>query len=167
MSSTACFGHIRSGSITITLTNGAAWADVGAQLTVVYNNLKIADVVSGANYTINGTHVITNETGGLAWKVAFGLAPNTTVKHRNQSSNMSITFANGSQRTWSVDRTREWSSSGTNITVSVYSENSGNVDVWGANRYGTTFTNSIPTTVAADNNPSCPWKPYQGKTEHM
>ncbi len=162
-----CNGMIRSGVVTIQNANGIVWNTAGAQLTVNYDNLKVTDVVSGETYTVSGTHTITNETGGLAWRVIAGLAPNTTVTHRNQSSNMSITFPNGSQRTWTVDRTRSWSSNSNSstITVSVYSEATGNVTETGTNRFGDAFTNTIISPVTANNN--CMWRPYTGKWEHQ
>jgi len=69
-----------------------------------------------------------------------------------------------------VDRTRSWNSTVTGnsnlITVSVYSEASGNIDVSGTNRYGTAFTNAITTTIAANSQTGCLFKPYQGQVTH-
>jgi len=146
----------------------------GAVITVNYDNLKIAEVLSGYTYTLNGTHTITNETGGLAWQVIAGLAPTvltpaTTVTHRIQSSNMNITFPNGiSQRNWTVDRTRSWSSNGSTITVSLSAspQSGGNTTETGTNRFGDQFTNSITSPIMA-NNSSCElWRPYTGTWTH-
>ncbi len=162
----SCNGMIRSGSITVSNTTGVLWNTAGAELTVNYNNLKVTDIVSGNTYTISGTHTITNVTGGLAWQVIAGLSPSgTTVTHRNQSSNMSVTFPNGSQRTWTVDRTRSWNITGTVITVTVSSQASGNVSESGTNRFGDAFTNTITTPITADN--TCLWRPYAGEVTHQ
>jgi hypothetical protein len=166
-----CFGITRSGTITVALTNGTHWQDVGAQLTVTYNGLKVTDVISGASFTLNGTHTITNQLGGLAWKLAYGLVTNDSTIHNFTSSNMSITFPNGSQRTWTFNRSREWTSAvvgGHNtITLTDYTTNSGGIDVTGTNRYGNAFTNAILTPISSDNNVGCLYKPYQGKTQHV
>ena len=165
---TTCNGVIRSGTVTISNAGGVLWNQAGAQLTINMNNLHITDPVTSAAYIINGTHTITNETGGLAWQVIAGTAlANTTVSHRNTSSNMTITFADGTQRSWTEDRTRSWSNANGHITVSVYSEAAGNVSETGTNRYGQSFTNIIMDTISANNNASCTWKPYIGKWEHQ
>lgn len=165
---TPCNGIIRSGTITITNTGGIPWHDAGAQLTINYD-LKATEVLSGYTYTFNGTHTVTNVTGGLAWKVLAGLSPNTTVTHRIQSTNMNITFPNGSQRTWTVDRTRSWSSNANNstytVTVSASPGASGNVTETGTNRFGDQFTNAITSPIIANNN--CSWRPYTGQWEHQ
>ena len=166
-----CFGITRSGSITASLTNGTHWQDVGAQLTITYNSLKVTDVISGASFTINGTHTITNVLGGLAWKLAYGLVTNDSTIHNFTSTNMSITFPNGTQRTWSFNRSREWTSivTGTHntITQTDFTTAAGGIDVTGTNRYGNAFTNAILTPIASNNNVLCPFKPYQGQTQHV
>ena len=164
-----CNGFYRSGTITITNTGGIPWHEAGAVLTVTYNNLK---VTNGTNtYTFNGSHTITNKTGGLAWQILAGLAPTsltptTTVTHQIQSSNMSITFPNGSTRTWTVDRIRTWSSNGSAISVSLSSDGGAPTET-GANRFGETFTNTISSAITADNTTCEIWRPYTGQWTHV
>jgi hypothetical protein len=163
-----CNGIIRNGTITIQNTNGIKWDSIGAELTISYDNLQVTDVESNNTYKINGTHKITNERGGLAWKVVAGLSSGP-VSHRNTSSNMSITFPDGSQRTWTVDRTRTWTASTSlsnpTVTVSIKSEASGNVSETGTNRFGETFTNTIISPVSANSN--CAYRPYTGEIQHQ
>jgi hypothetical protein len=166
---TACNGFYRSGTITITKIDSLPWSSAGGLLSVNYDNVKVTDIVSSNTYTLNGTHTITNVNGGLAWKVMAGLAPGTTVTHRIKSSNMSITFPNGTTSTWNVDRTRTWNSSSTTptlYTVTVSSSpGSGNITERGNNRFGEAFTNSITSPVAANSN--CAYRPYTGTWEHQ
>ncbi len=168
---TTCNGVIRSGNVTVQNSSGITWNTAGSVLTVTFNALAITDPISGNTYTVNGTHTLTKETNGLEWQIIAEVLTNQTVTRRNQSSNMSITFPDGSVRTWSVDRTRSWSSSVTGsvntITVTVSSENANHIDATGTNRYGNTFTNTIVTPIMANNNLSCTWKPYQGETQHV
>jgi hypothetical protein len=87
------------------------------------------------------------------------------VSHRITSSNMTVTYPNGSQRSWTVDRTRTWSASGNTITVSVKSEASGNVSETGTNRFGDAFTNTILSPITANSN--CAFRPYTGEFQHQ
>ena len=166
---TTCNGVVRSGTVTITNNSGLPWKEAGSVLNVVFNNLQITDPVTLATFTVNGTHTFTKETAGLEWQVIAGLTTNTTVTRRNVG-NMTISFPNGTTRTWTVDRTRSWSSvvnaNVNTITVSIYSEAAGGVDVTGTNRFGNTFTNTIVQPIAANNNAGCYWKPYTGKITH-
>lgn len=169
---TACNGIVRSGTVTITNTGGIPWHEAGAQLTITYTNLMITDQQTGNSYTLNGSHLLTNVSGGLAWQVMAGLAPNTTVTHQIQSSNMSIAFPNGTTRTWTVNRTRTWSSSGTGsaqtYTVSVSATaGTGNVTETGTNRFGDAFTNSITSPIIATNLSCEIWRPYTGTWTHV
>jgi hypothetical protein len=159
---TPCNGIVRSGTITVTNTGGIPWHLQNAELTVTYN-LTATDQITGYTYTLTGSHTILNETGGLAWQVAAGLAAGP-VTHRIQSSNMKITFPNNTQRTWTVDRTRSWSYANSVVTVSVYSENTGGVSESGTNRFGDAFSNTFVTTVTG--NSTCLFRPYTGTWQH-
>jgi len=166
--STTCNGMERSGSITIANNSGIPWNQQNSVITVTYNNLKLTDVMTGAYYTINGMHTITNETGGLAWQVIAQLVPSgTTVTHRNVSSDMSITFANGEKRTWTVDRSRTWNLTGQLITKTVFAQGANNVTESGTNRYGHDFTNQISAAIMSNNQAGCVWDPYQGGFSHV
>ena len=161
---TVCNGVKRTGTVVITLASGSAtWATQGAQVNVAINNVKVSDVSSQNSFTLNGTHTITNLTGGLAWTLWWNAPSGTVVKHRDQSSNMTVTFSDGTTGSWSVDRSRTWSLVGNVITYTISSDNSANHDTWGTNRYGETFYTSISTPIAANNySSSCWWRPYQG-----
>ncbi len=163
---TTCNGVIRSGTVTVQNTSGIPWRDANSVLNITFNNLKVTDPVTLQSYTLNGTHTLTKETAGLAWQVLYGIAPaNTTVVRRNQG-NLTVTFPDNSQRSWTVDRTRSWSNVGGPITVTVSSEAAGGVDVTGTNRYGLAFSNTIVTPIAANNQSGCTWRPYNGETVH-
>jgi len=172
---TDCQGFKRYGSITVSLTGGTHWEDVGAQLTISYNALQITDVLSGNTYTVNGSHTITNVLGGLACKIPYGLVTNDSTIHTNATTGtgMSITFPNATQRNWTFNRSSKWSSvyaGGHNtITVTEYTTAAGNIDIQGTNGYGNTFTSSILTPIASDNMPCSGfyYLPYQGQVQHQ
>jgi hypothetical protein len=105
---TPCNNVSKTGSIVATLENytgGTRWKDAGAVLKLEFQNVKVTKISSGKSLTINGTHYITNTTGGVAWKVLQGLAT-STVTHKHVADNFTITFDDGSQRVWSVRRSR-------------------------------------------------------------
>ena len=163
--STPCNGIVRSGTITIVKSSQTPWDSAGGELTITYN-LSATDQISHNTYTLTGTHTVLNETGGLAWKVAAGMASGPVI-HRIQSTNMRITFPNNTQRTWTVDRTRSWSYSNSIVTVSVYSEHAGGVAEQGTNRFGDAFTNTFVSPVSANNSTCEKWRPYTGEWQHQ
>ena len=77
---------------------GIRWRNPGAALTVTIQNLKITRIRDNKSITINGSHTITNVSGGLL----FNLPALGTITHTITSSGMSVTFDDGSQRTWQV-----------------------------------------------------------------
>jgi len=161
-------GFYRSGTIVIKNTGGIPWHEAGAVLTVTYYNLKVTNGIN--TYTLNGSHTITNKSGGLAWQVMAGLAPTaltptTSVTHQIQSSDMSVTFPNGTTSKWTVDRIRTWSSSGSTISVSLSSDGGAFTET-GTNRFGESFTNSITSPIMADNTTCEIWRPYTGEWTH-
>jgi hypothetical protein len=165
--STTCNGVKRSGQVVVTLATGSAlWSQQGAVVNVAINNVTVTDVTNGNSFTLNGTHTITNETGGLAWQLWWNAPGGTVVKHRDRSSNMTVKFSDGTTGSWSVDRTRTWSLSNTGnvITFSVSTEAANNEDTWGTNRFGEQFNTNIATPISANNDNSlCLWRPYQGR----
>ena len=162
---THCQGIIRSGEVTIEHSNSIPWDQAGGQLTVTYINLKVTDVKTKDWYILNGTHLITNETGGLAWKIIAQIVPSgTTVTHRHTSSNMTVTRSNGSTAAWSVDRTRSWNLTGQVISISVYGEARNSITETGTDGNGNAFTDQISQVIKASN--VCEWNPTQGNLIH-
>jgi hypothetical protein len=162
----------RSGSIKLQLENyasGTRWKDQGAVLDVTYNAVVVTNVVSGAHYQYDGANHITNTTGGLAWKVLAGQVQGS-VSHRHTATGLTVTFANGSQRQWSIDRTRTYSNTGgvISLTVSGNATQGGysNVDVWGTNRNGNQFYNQIVTPIEYSNSCSHYRDPNSGEFKH-
>lgn len=127
-----CQGNrIRTGTIIISVPRGQHWRDKGAVVNVAIDTLKITRVRDGKSITINGTKTITNTSGGLL----VDLATTDSIVH-DFSDNMSITFNNGSVRTWQASKHR------------VFTYNDGIVvtttgGATGTNRFGVDFTNTI------------------------
>ena len=167
---TSCDGlRNRSGVITAQLTTGNKWRDVGAVLTITYANFKVTVISSGKSTTLNGIHKITNVTGGVVAHI--GLSPNpSTIIRKIRATNMSITFDDGTVRTWSAARQRTWTgSAGIAMSLSISGDTvlSGvsNTEAWGINRAGNPFTTFMNTPIVV--NSTCGWfSPVSGKKTH-
>ncbi|HXB06093.1 MAG TPA: hypothetical protein VNW04_03235, partial [Puia sp.] len=68
------------------------------------------------------------------------------ITHTIMSTNMSVTFDNGAQRTWSVARQRVYSYNNGLVVTTTGLQTSGSIQgisEWGTNRFGNTFTTQI------------------------
>ena len=159
-----CVGNYsRTGTLKISMPNNIRWKDAGAAITVTATNLKITRVIDNKSITINGSHVYTNVTGGLL----ANLSALGTIRHTVTSDNMSVTFDNGSQRTWKIAQQREFTfNNGINITTTgLHSENGVNgIAEWGTNRFGRAFTSAIVTPVVIRQD--CSFRITSGKIQH-
>jgi hypothetical protein len=153
----------RTGSVTITWPIGQLWRDSGAVVTVTFNSLAITRLSDNKTITLNGTHTYTNTSGGSLISLPNEPA-GTTITHTITSSNMEITFDNGTQRTWSVDRQRAFTySDGYVITTSgLYTSGyTSGISEWGTDRYGNAFTVEIinPRVITE----ACSWQMTAGQ----
>jgi len=140
----SCYGYVsRNGTVTLTMPLGQHFSDVGATLTATYTNLIITRLSDGKSITINGSHTITNVTGGRIWE----LASLGTIIYDINSPGMNITFEDGTTRTWQVARRRTYSMENNSMVVSITGTHTEgtteNVSEWGTTRYGNPFTASI------------------------
>ncbi|MEQ1676880.1 MAG: hypothetical protein ABL876_09275 [Chitinophagaceae bacterium] len=161
---TNCLGNrTRTGVVVISMAQGVRWKNVGAVLNVSFQNLKITRLSDNKSITINGTQTYTNVSGGLL----FNLVALGTITHTITSSNMSITFDNGSQRNWQVARKRVFSyNNGIVITVTgTHTDGSvTGIAEWGTNRFGNGFTTIVsePLIFRQD----CSFRLTSGKVAH-
>lgn len=161
---TACLpGRTRTGVIVVSMAQGVRWRNAGAQINVTFQNFKITRTRDNKSITINGTQTHTNVSGGLL----VNLASLGTITHTITSSNMSVTFDNGQQRTWQVARQRVFTyNNGVVITVTGMHSDGGVTGIaeWGTNRFGNTFTTAItsPLVVRQD----CDFRLTSGSVKH-
>lgn len=164
-SGTSCNGSSkRTGTVVVSMPANVQWKNAGATITVTYQNLKITRISDNKSVTINGSHTITNVSGGLLYNL-----PNMqSITHTVSSSGMSITFDDGSQRTWQV-ATRRVFTYNNGIVLTITGNNSiGNVDgiaEWGTNRFGHDFMTTItqPLVVRQD----CSFRLTSGEVKHQ
>ena len=154
--------RVRTGSIVISIPQGTRWSTAGAAVTVNFNNLKIVRVADGKAITLNGTHTYTNVSGGSL--VSLNANSTTPIVHTITSDNMSITFDNGSKRTWSIARQRSFSYSGGLVITETGMHTSGTtngISEWGTNRFGNSFQTQISQALVVTQ--SCSWQLTTGQ----
>ncbi len=159
-----CFNYTyRTGVVIISMPANTRWRNPGAAVTVTCQNLKIKRLSDNKSITINGSHVMTNVTGGLLVQ----LPALQTITHTITSSNMSLTFDNGTARNWQVARQRTFTyNNGVVVTGTGTHSEAGVTGIaeWGTNRFGNSFTSSIaqPLVIRQD----CNLRLVSGKVVH-
>jgi hypothetical protein len=163
-----CSGRVRYGVITFELIAGNKWRDANSVVKVDFKNYKINKYWNGENrnLTLNGVHYIKNVSGGLVSELTP--VSSNTIVHR-VTGNMSLTFDSGATRNWKLARLRTFSSSGSDLRLTVAGDTTvagvSNVDVVGTNRFGNAFQTVISTPIQM--NSSCGWaKPTAGVKNH-
>ena len=155
--------RLRTGVIKISIPAGVLWRNAGAQLTITFINFKVTRLSDNKSLTFNGAKVITNVSGGLL----RNLSTIGTVTHSINSAGMSITFDDGSQRTWQIAKQRVFTySNGIVIsTTGTHSEGGvSGISEWGSNRYGNSFVTAIidPMVIRQD----CAFRLTSGRIKH-
>jgi hypothetical protein len=159
-----CFGNVsRTGTVVLSMPLNVKWKDAGAAITVTYQNLHITRLSDNKSITINGIHTVTNVSGGLL----INLATLGTITHSITSPGMTVTFDNGSQRSWQVAKQRVFTyNNGVVITTTgTHADGSDtNVAEWGTNRFGHAFKTSItvPLVIRQD----CNFRLTSGQVVH-
>ncbi len=163
---TVCPGALRTrqGVVVLSMPLGTKWKDAGAVLTENIQSLKITRLSDNKSITINGTRTITNVSGGRI----RDLATLGTITHTIASSGLTVTFDDGSQRSWQVNKKRvfTYSTTGVVITTTGLGTEGGYVGVseWGLNRFGNPFVTSItqPMVIRQD----CSFRLTSGQVTH-
>lgn len=161
---TNCLGNrTRTGVIVLSMAQGVRWKNAGAALSVSYQNFKVTRVSDNKSITINGSQTYTNVSGGLL----INLPVLGTITHTITSTNMSVTFDNGSQRTWQVARQRVFTyNNGVDITVTGTQTDGAVTGIaeWGTNRFGRSFITAITQPLVLKQN--CSFRVGSGKVVH-
>jgi hypothetical protein len=160
-----CWGtRTRTGVVVLTMPLGQRWRDQGAVLTTTFQNLKITRVSDNKSITINGIHEVKNVTGGRLGQ----LASLGTIVHEITSPGLSVTFDNGTTRSWRVEKRRTFTyNNGIVIrTIGIHTDGTTTgISEWGTNRFGNAFVTVIaePMTIRQ----SCDFRLTSGKVSHQ
>ncbi|MEY3344053.1 MAG: hypothetical protein RL090_1737 [Bacteroidota bacterium] len=170
---TPCFSpsRTRSGQIKVQLTSGNNWSDINSVLTLTYINFKVTRLSDNRWVMFNGVKTLTN-LNGHDW-LGF-LAGNSTHQYKERAYNVDVDFINGASAIWNIARRTTWSFSPTsNVGPKINFECTGdtslngfsNVDMWGVNRFGESFTTYY--TAPWRSNSYCGfWRPVGGTLQH-
>lgn len=161
-----CSGtRTRTGSVVITMPLGMHWKDAGAAVTLTYQNLKITRISDNKSITINGSHTITNVSGGLLVTLP---SVGGSITHTVTSSGMTITYADGTQRSWQVARQSVFTyNNGFVLTITGTHTDGSNTGIayWGTNRFGHAFTTSITSPLVFRED--CSYRLTGGEVKHQ
>lgn len=168
----ACSGKIRTGSITIQLpyngTTITTWSTIGATATLTFTNYKVVYTNNNKSLKLNGSHTVTNVSGGGWIQLAMG----NNLVHKVRS-NMQISFDNATPIQWNSAKLRTLTYTGvfpngilkaTMAGDSLY--NNKKIAMWGVNSMGDHFTITVPIDFTYDIiNPitNCIYKPLTGQ----
>lgn len=136
----------RTGTVILSMPKSMHWKDTGAVITVTIQNLKIVRLADNKSITINGVKTITNVTGGLL----TDLSSRGTIIHTIASSGLTITFDDGTQRTWQVARKRTFTYNNGVVVSETGTHTDGsntNIAEWGINRNGHAFSTAITSPI--------------------
>jgi hypothetical protein len=147
-------GFIRSGVVTVQLVQGTNWYQANAILKISFVGLKVKPRL-GNTYIYDGVRYITNVNGGLM----FGYSPNAPVRdsviHKIRATN-TITFEDGTKRTWWIARKNAYSKNTFTLASSGDSTINGvNCSLGGSTRLNTNFVVQAPQTIVSK--AACGW----------
>ena|SRR5215203_1470360 len=161
---TGCnIGYKRTGTVVASMPANVHWKDQGATITITYQNLKVTRLVDNKSITINGSHIITNVSGGLL----YNLSNQQSITHDISSSGLTVSFDDNTQHSWQVANRRVFTYDNgivLNITGTHVIGNTEGVSEWGVNRFGNNFTTSItqPLVLRQD----CAFRLTSGQVKH-
>lgn len=167
-STTTCTGYKKSGKIKVQLISGTSWRNAGATVQLTYLDYKVTKIATNKSIVINGVQNVTKQNT-IDW-ITFLTSGTGSVSYKTRANNMSITFDDGSTRTWSAAHTSSYSVASGVVTASHSGDTTitgiSSVSHWGTNRFGKTFTTAISSSIVSNN--TCGWwKPISGVVSHL
>jgi hypothetical protein len=158
-----CAGtRTRTGVVTVSFAPNFRWNQAGAQYTVKYENLKITRLSDNKSITINGEKTVTNVSGGRLRNLA---TRGSAIIHTIKSSNMNVTFDDGTTRTWQLARQRSFTyDGGIVLTITGIAPQGNGIAEWGTNRNGNTFSSAITQPLVIKQ--TCNFRLVSGQVTH-
>ena len=142
----ALTGYIKKGKITVELINGKKWTDAGA---ILRETDSVYVTYKGITRFYAGERRVTNVSGGY---FNVNAAPNPFVY--TMHSYGSVTFENGTQRTYWITRKNTFTKSSP-YSFSITGDttlNSVSCTIGGTTRYGENFLVQAPQPIVSNNN---------------
>lgn len=165
---TNCGGtRTRTGIVVLTIPLTSRWRDMGAVLTVNVQNLRIVRLRDNKSITINGIETITNTSGGRLFDLPTAGAGATRI-HDIASAGVTVTFDDGTQRTWQIAKRRTFTYDNGFVLTTEGTHTDGTItgiSEWGTNRFGNAFVAAItqPMVIRED----CSYRLVSGQVTHQ
>lgn len=134
----------RTGVITIKLISGTSWNDVDAKLLINYKDFKASKKVIGKSVLINGSHTVTNISGGNIIAIPPGgliHAIRANIKVKFDKDNTDRTWWAARKRTISEDL----------LTLTIAGDSTQQLAQGGINRRGQSFSSTISENLIFQN----------------
>ena len=161
-----CSGtRYRTGKVEIRRQVGQHWYQQGAAVIVKHINFAITKVATQKTIVLNGVKIYTNVSGGVIWQLGN---PYPAIVHRVRG-HVSITFEDGTTRTWNVARQKTFTGNPPEnliLTTDGFGSAGSFTDlvIWGVNRQGENFFTQILLPVV--HRQVCNWDPVSGIKKH-
>jgi hypothetical protein len=154
----------RKGSVVLSLPKGSRWNDVGAVLTIQYQNLSVRRVADQQTIIFNGNATVRNITGGSTQYLdSIG-----SMAHDVASNAFSIKFSNDTTCTWMIAKQRDYSYD-EGVVISTTGKHADgnilNISEWGLNRAGQHFKTVIDQPLITKQ--ACLYRVTNGKMVYV
>ena len=162
-SSSCSADKVRTGVVVVAMAKGTEWKTAGASVTVTYHDLKITRKSDGKSVIVNGSHIYKNVSG----KLLSDLATASPIIHTITSSNLSVSFDNGTATTWNIAKKHTFTYDNGAVLTITGTHTEGDVTEiaeWGMNRFNKAFTSVISTPVVVKQ--SCNFRITGGVVAH-
>jgi hypothetical protein len=142
-----CYGRTRTGSIRFTLTEYPLkkWKNAGCVVKIEFLGYKVTRKSDGRSVQLDGTQVLTNQSGGTWYDLWFLSQPG--VVYTLTGDNMKASFDGGTNSLYNLNRRLTYTYSGDVTTCKVEGlasqDGRSNVESWGQTRDGDRFTAQI------------------------
>lgn len=137
-----------------------AWATAGTKVFVYYPNLYITSVYDGISFTLSGSEVCENVSGGILFYLGYSLS---SISHKISGSSL-VTFDDGSSTSWNTMYMRTFSGAIDDFVLTIEGLGSAdgynNLINWGLTRENDNFYTEINVPVTFKQ--VCGWKGNEG-----
>ncbi len=157
----------RTGSIRLTIQNytaGKRWKQAGCVLQVDYLSYKVTRASDSKSVQLDGTQLLTNETGGTWWELLI-VKTQSSLATSVTGTNLSVTFDDGKTASYNINRKFTYTYPNNILTCTGEGIGSSNglssLENYGTTRDGDAFTSQVSTPIVW--NWTCGWwAPIQG-----
>ncbi len=158
----------RTGSIRLTIQNyasGKRWKQAGCVLQVDYLTYKVTRASDGKSVQLQGTQLLTNNTGGSWWELII-TKTQPSLGTSVTGSNLNVTFEDGKTAVYNINRRFTYTYPNNLLTCTgegIGSDNGlSSLENYGTTRDGEAFTSQVSTPIVW--NLTCGWwAPVQGE----